>query len=121
MDIFENYESVVRSYCRQYTAVFYKSKNELIYSDNICNSLSSKFFNDHGVKSISHALEYNSSHGIKNEILMHTRYCVLRELGLCRKDKKSIKIPQKLYLVNDGTRFVIDTDCLKCEMYIRKA
>ena len=95
--------------------------NELIYSDNICNSLSTQFYNDHGVKSISHALEYNSSHGIKNEILMHTRYCVLRELGLCRKDKKSIKLPQKLYLVNDGTRFVIDTDCLKCEMYIRKA
>ncbi|MFJ7735127.1 diaminobutyrate--2-oxoglutarate transaminase [Lysinibacillus sp. NPDC097287] len=33
MEIFESYESIVRSYCRQYTDVFYKAKNEFIYSE----------------------------------------------------------------------------------------
>lgn len=34
MEIFENYESEVRSYCRQYQAVFNKAKNEIIYSED---------------------------------------------------------------------------------------
>ena len=32
VEIFERYESIVRSYCRQYTDVFDKAKNEFIYS-----------------------------------------------------------------------------------------
>ena len=34
MEIFESYESQVRSYCRQYPDVFHKAKNEFIYSEN---------------------------------------------------------------------------------------
>ena len=34
MEIFELYESEVRSYCRQYKDVFYKAKNEFIYSES---------------------------------------------------------------------------------------
>lgn len=34
VEIFESYESDVRSYCRQYTDVFYKAKNEFIYSED---------------------------------------------------------------------------------------
>ena len=94
--------------------------DELIYADNVCNSLSAQFYKEHGVAKVSQALECNTSQEVNDEILMHTRYCVLRELGYCRKDKKSVKLPQKLYLVNVRTRFAIETDCAKCEMYIRK-
>lgn len=34
VEIFETYESEVRSYCRQYRNVFYKAKNEFIYSED---------------------------------------------------------------------------------------
>lgn len=34
LEIFGSYESEVRSYCRQYNNIFYKAKNEFIYSEN---------------------------------------------------------------------------------------
>lgn len=95
--------------------------DELIYSDNVCNSLSTQFYNEHGVEKITQALESNMLQDINDKILMHTRYCVLRELGFCRKNKNAQKMPQQLFLVNEHTKFAIETDCRKCEMYIRKA
>lgn len=56
MHIFENYESVVRSYCRQYTDVFYKAKNELIYSEEGKEYLD--FFAGAGALNYGHNNEY---------------------------------------------------------------
>ncbi len=92
----------------------------LSYVDNVSNSLSRTFYQEHGVKNINDAIEIKNYKFTGNEVLMHTRYCVLRELGYCRKDKKTMKLPQNLYLVNNGVRMRIETDCKNCEMKFYK-
>lgn len=94
-------------------------KDELNYADNVSNSLSSKFYKEHGVKNIQVALETHTLDKIDTEVLMHTRYCILRELGYCRKDKKTA-LSHKLYLVNERTKLLLETDCANCEMHISK-
>lgn len=96
-------------------------KNELDYVDNVANELSSRFYGEHGVKKIENALEVQQLNDFNDKILMHTRYCLLRELGFCRKDKKTKKLPQKLYLENERIRLIVETNCANCEMYIMKA
>lgn len=93
---------------------------ELTHTDNVSNKLSEAFYREHGVEKMSYAIETRDNNFINNEVLMHTRYCVLRELGYCRKDKKSQKLSTSLYLVNDRVRMRIETDCFKCEMRIYK-
>ena len=88
--------------------------------DNVSNSLSAKFYREHGVENITNAIETPNYRFNGNEVLMHTRYCVLRELGYCRKDNKSIKLSQTLYLVNDGVKMRVETDCKNCEMKLYK-
>lgn len=94
-------------------------KDELNYADNVANSLSSKFYKEHGAKNIQVALETHTLDKIDIEVLMHTRYCILRELGYCRKDKKNA-LSHKLYLVNERTKLLLETDCANCEMHISK-
>jgi len=94
-------------------------KNELEPTDNVSNKLSNLFYKDHGVKNIVNAIEHNDYKFTGSETLMHTRYCILREIGCCRKysDKK---LPIKLYLVNDKIKLRVETDCVNCEMKIYK-
>lgn len=92
----------------------------LTHVDNVANSLSESFYQEHGVKKIVKAIESPDYKTIGDEVLMHTRYCILRELDYCRKDKKSAKLSQKLYLVNDRVKMLVETDCLHCEMKLRK-
>lgn len=78
MDIFEKYESVVRSYCRQYTEVFYKAKNEFIYSQDGKEYLD--FFAGAGALNYGHnneyikeyLLEYIANDGITHGLDMYT-------------------------------------------------
>lgn len=100
------------------TFVYFSEK--LTYVDNVANSLSRKFYQEHGVNDIIGALESNRYEFTGEEVLMHTRYCILRELGYCRKNKSTKSLPQKLYLVNDRVRMLIHTDCTLCEMRIFK-
>lgn len=95
--------------------------DKLTYIDNVSNSLSRLFYREHGVKEIESALETDRNGHNADKHLMHTRYCILRELGFCRKDKKSPKLSQKLYLVNDKTKLLVITDCINCEMKLYKA
>ncbi|ATP39438.1 diaminobutyrate--2-oxoglutarate transaminase [Solibacillus sp. R5-41] len=72
MDIFENYESIVRSYCRQYTDVFYKSKNEFIYSEKGKEYLD--FFAGAGALNYGHNNEYIKKYlldYIENDGIIH--------------------------------------------------
>ncbi len=47
--------------------------------------------------------------------LMITRYCILREKGLCLKESK---LPQPLYLLNNHVKVGLRFDCGKCEMHL---
>lgn len=99
-------------------APFYKESLET--TDNVANEISAKFYRTHGVKDITYAIEHKCHVSDGNEVLMHTRYCILKELGCCRKDKNAKKLPAKLYLTNERVKLIIETDCAVCEMKIKR-
>ena len=51
--------------------------------------------------------------------LMHTRYCLLYELGRCRKQCQNEDLQFPLFLCNDKHRFLLEFDCRKCFMKVR--
>ena len=93
--------------------------NVLLHTDNITNKLSESFYKSHGVSNINFAIESLDYKYIGDEVLMHTRYCLLRELGCCRKVNNIL--PSKLFLVNNKIKLQIETDCSNCEMKIIKS
>ena len=50
-------------------------------------------------------------------VLMTCRYCILNELGHCRKVNPLANEPRYLRLTN-GIQVALTFDCLKCEMTI---
>lgn len=90
----------------------------LDYKDNVSNPLAEEFYKEHGVKRIELAAEI--SHRLKSgEIVMTTRHCILRELGMCRKEKgnhANCRFP--LYLNYNGGKFRLNFDCKNCEMKV---
>lgn len=88
----------------------------LSYRDNVANRLAVKFYEDHGVKKIQPALETRKKVEKKGLTLMTTRHCILRELGLCLKNKPDISLP--LTLKSGNLRFTPHFDCSRCEMSI---
>ncbi len=93
-------------------------RTTLASQDNVANKVAEKFYADHGVQSMVHALECDGTIS-ENHALMHTRYCLRRELGACLKDKKSKhQLPSPLFLRNGKTLLQVNCDCYRCEMTI---
>ena len=96
------------------------------YTGNVSNSLSDKFFRGRGAKEIEPA--YELDHGNGSRVLMRTRYCIRAELGLCPQGKGAArpaipggpqaKVPDALFLVNNGRRYRLGFDCRRCEMTV---
>ncbi|MCH5240835.1 MAG: U32 family peptidase [Muribaculaceae bacterium] len=88
------------------------------YRENIANHLAEEFYREHGVKTIEKAAEISQNLN-KGDVVMTTRYCLLRELGICKKEKKkSEQVRFPLYLKYDGGKFRLDFDCKNCEMKV---
>lgn len=91
----------------------------LDFRDNVSNRLAREFYESHGVLSMEKAAEVTGKKS-KGDVVMTTRHCVLRELGLCLKDKKgkpeNFRLP--LYLNYDGGKFRLRFDCNRCEMQV---
>ncbi len=87
------------------------------YTANVANSLSDRFFRDHGAKEVSKAYELDRGDG--SRVLMRTRYCIRAELGLCLQGKGKVEGP--LFLVNNGRRYALGFDCGHCEMTVSEA
>ncbi len=83
---------------------------------NVINSLSRKFYKEHGVDEISDGLDMNLS--FDGEVVMTTPYCIRRELGQCLK--KSSNIEGDLRLVSNNQKYKLKFDCNKCEMQLIK-
>lgn len=88
---------------------------KLDYRDNVANSLAEKFYRDHGVKVVEMAIETLKPSQRKGKAVMTTRYCLLRELGLCLKNSNK-KVKQPLTLHAPGKLFNLNFDCKNCEM-----
>ena len=89
---------------------------ELTSADNVANHLAEEFYRDHGVERITPAIEVQKPAGQEPVPVMHTRYCLRRELGACRLDAKARQLPDELYLRNGNTLLRVDCDCSRCEM-----
>lgn len=93
------------------------------YADNVSNRLAVEVYKDHGVLNIEPAMEISDHSKLSGEeILMTTRYCLLRELGKCKKNGGNIdKLNEPLFLESGNIRLCLEFDCKHCEMLIRKA
>ena len=87
---------------------------ELDYRSNITNAMAEQFYADHGAKSDGINAEAGSS--LADEVIMHTKYCIIKELGLCNQFANKGKT---LYLFDeDDNKFRVELRCNDCGMNI---
>lgn len=89
---------------------------ELDWHYNIVNQQAAEFYREHGAQKIESGFETNNIS--KERDLMHTRYCLLYELGRCRKQYKNEDLQFPLFLCNDKHRFLLEFDCRECFMKV---
>ncbi len=84
---------------------------------NCSNHLSSLFYKELGIEpDTAFELEHK-----KDFELMRTKYCIRYELGMCLKDNGSKRDTRKLFLLNNGRKFRLIFDCVKCEMVVKQS
>lgn len=97
-------------------------ERELTFADNVSNRMAAKFYKSHGVTKIEPAMETLANYRdvTSGTVLMTTRHCILRELGMCKKHiKPTFKEP--LAMTNPGgAAFTLRFDCRNCEMQVLK-
>lgn len=89
---------------------------DLDFKENVANSLARTFYKQHGVESIEDAMEISSG-AVPGQVVMTTRHCILRELGMCKKTRRP-NFVEPLYLTGGGNRFSLRFDCKRCEMEV---
>ncbi len=92
----------------------------LIAADNVANHLTEALYREHGVANITPALETGAP-VTADTALMHTRYCIRRQLGACLRGKNATALPPDLYLKTNNTLIRITCDCKSCEMRLTLA
>lgn len=99
-------------------------QSKLTFADNVSNHLAEEFYHDHGVSHVEPALEVKagSYRDIPNgTVVMTTRHCILRELGMCKRSKLlgTDMFDEPLILSNKGgAAFRLRFDCANCEMQL---
>lgn len=83
---------------------------------NVVNQKAAEFYHDHQVETVATGFEKSKTGSGRD--LMHTRYCILHELGRCRKKNKNADLEFPLWLYNDKHCFRLDFDCKECFMRI---
>lgn len=91
--------------------------NILSFAENVSNSLATTFYKEHCVKEIESAIELNNKDVKRGTVLMTTRHCILREIGLCKKAKGS-SLKEPLTLWNRNHQFELRFNCSDCEMQV---
>lgn len=93
---------------------------QLGYADNVANHLAKQVYESHGATVAEPAIETWQASEIKHGLtVMHTRYCLRRELGACLMDKNGKKLPSKLFLRNGNVTLAVVCDCTQCEMKLQ--
>lgn len=92
------------------------------YQANVANSLSRRFYMEHGSGSPDDALEISLPDADEVKV-MTTRYCLRRELGACLRDKAAVNRidTREMYLVNQAGKLRLAFDCANCCMNIYKS
>lgn len=89
----------------------------ITWNYNVTNKLAEDFYKEHGAHDIERGFELQTE--TEGKALMITRYCILHEMGMCRKQFPG-KAPKELWLHNEKQRFLLDFDCAHCFMKIIK-
>lgn len=90
------------------------------YADNVANRLAKQVYECHGAIVAEPAIEtWQDSEKKPGLTVMHTRYCLRRELGACLMDKNGKKLPAKLFLKNGNVTLAVVCDCARCEMKLQ--
>lgn len=92
----------------------------LDYRDNVANPLAERFYREHGVKAIQPALEVSNTTDKSSIRVMTTRHCILRELGLCKKEKGLGRYAEPLSISSGKNKFTLKFNCKDCEMNVLK-
>lgn len=83
---------------------------------NVANKQAEEFYQLHGALQVESAFEKKKEiNGIE---VMRTRYCLLYEMGRCRKECRNTDMKFPLFLCNDKHRFRLDFDCESCFMKV---
>lgn len=94
----------------------YPSAN-LDYRDNVANSVAENFYRRHGVKAVEKAMETKKTAPGPGTVVMTTRHCILRELGICKKISRPT-FEEPLRLTGGPSPFNLRFDCRRCEMEV---
>lgn len=94
-----------------------KYKEEADWRCNVVNEKAAAFYREHGAREVAEGFE-KGRHSGECE-LMCTRYCILHELGRCRKKQGSRELQFPLYLFNEKHCFRLEFDCGECFMRLK--
>jgi len=95
---------------------FLYPEKKLSYLGNVLNRSAEAFYRRHGVEEIEPAAE--SGLTMAGRRVMRTRYCILNQLGLCRRHTNP-PLPEPLFLVDEeGRQLELRFDCAGCAMEI---
>ena len=87
-------------------------------ADNVANSLAETLYRQHGATIVERAIEAGTA-ADGSRAVMHTRYCLRRELDACLKGSRSGRLPDRLYLrYGKDLRLRLEFDCRNCEMRV---
>lgn len=108
-------------YRRQEEKGYKYLKETLEAEDNVANRLAEEFYKEHGATTEQKAIEVSGNP--KDEtVVMNTRYCLRRELGMCKKERNGSKAykdaREPFYIQSGPTRFRLQFDCNRCEMRV---
>lgn len=90
--------------------------------ENVANVLAEKFYTDHGALRIDRALEVDKKSAEGEVTVMYSRYCLRRELGICKKNGKSVgslaHAREPFYISSGNNRFRLEFNCGVCQMKV---
>jgi putative protease len=86
----------------------------LSYKYNVANARARALYEARGAQRVEPAYELAHPPGAE---LMRTRYCIRYELGLCPVHQGA-KAGRPLFLLNNGRRLKLHSDCAQCEMTV---
>ncbi|MFA6176102.1 MAG: hypothetical protein WC765_05960, partial [Phycisphaerae bacterium] len=86
------------------------------YSDNVLNKKAQDFYRRHGVETIEPAAE--SGLDLTGRIVMTTKYCLQKELGLCRGKIAGVPAEPMTLTDEDRREYEISFLCGECGMEI---
>lgn len=91
-------------------------KKVIDWHANVVNRKAEAFYLEHGAENVAEGFERRTD--VKGCDLMRTRYCILHELGRCRKKQANEDWIFPLFLYNDKQCFQLEFDCTECFMKV---